>query len=338
MRRKDKLRPEAEAWALLAAAPSVHLAAVLSDGSPLIRALHGVVHEGGLVFHGAPKGEKVDVMAGPAVVTAERIVAEIPSWFTHPERACPATTFFHSAMVHGRLRALEDLDEKAAALQALMVRYQPDGKYVPITASDPMYAASVRGVAVWRLEPERVVAKSALGLHKDEAWRRSALRGLWQTGQLKALRELSSVWGMSCWPAVSGAQLLLPGAEHVDGAVGLLTDQYWNQDDSDARIAEAHRGGSAWVGAVDSEGRLIATARAIADGAKLAYVMDVAVHPAWRGRGVGAAVMAVLLDHPRVRGCRRTVLHTRDAGPFYATLGFEQLHPPAWRQTWRRLA
>jgi len=39
-------------------------------------------------------------------------------------------------------------------------------------------------------------------------------------------------------------------------------------------------------------------------------------------RGLGAAVMNLLLDHPAVRRCRVVTLATRDAQRFYGRLGF----------------
>ncbi len=336
MRRTDKLRPEAEAWEVISRAPVLHLAAVAPDGRPLLRALHGVVKDGAVWFHGSSSGEKAPALDGPAVITASRIIAEIPSHWTHPERACPATTFFRSAMMHGGVEPVLAPAQKAAALQDLMERYQPGGGYHPITADDPMYAASVRSVAIWRFVPERVCTKAALGQKKSREWKTRALEGLWASGQLSALRELSEVWEMTLWSAPSGARISVADPEHTRGAIALLRDLYWNTHSSDDAIRRAHKD-VPWITAVDDTGRVVATARAIADGAKLAYVMDVAIADDWRGRGLGSAVMAVLLDHPQVRGCQRVELHTRDAGPFYERLGFTPTRDPAWRRAYRRL-
>ncbi len=48
-----------------------------------------------------------------------------------------------------------------------------------------------------------------------------------------------------------------------------------------------------------------------------------AVLPAWRGRGVGAAVMRTLMEQARVRGMLSVALHAQThARPFYAAFGF----------------
>lgn len=105
-------------------------------------------------------------------------------------------------------------------------------------------------------------------------------------------------------------------------AAQMLADAYWNDVFDVQQIAEAHRGSSAWVVAHDATGQLVASARAISDGVKHAWIYDVIVAAELRGSGVGAALMRCLLNHPRVRGCAFVHLGTRDAQTFYERLGF----------------
>jgi predicted N-acetyltransferase YhbS len=84
----------------------------------------------------------------------------------------------------------------------------------------------------------------------------------------------------------------------------------------------SHPGSVAWVGARDEGGRLCATARAISDGAKRAWIYDVMVAPDWRRKRLGDAVVRLLLDHPAMRHVGRVYLTTRDAQRFYAKMGF----------------
>ena len=63
----------------------------------------------------------------------------------------------------------------------------------------------------------------------------------------------------------------------------------------------------------------IACGRLLADG----KIGRMAVLPAWRGRGVGAAVLAALVEEARRRGQRRVYLHAQaHAEGFYAAQGF----------------
>src|SRR5207248_672135 len=113
-----------------------------------------------------------------------------------------------------------------------------------------------------------------------------------------------------------------PRDEDAPGAAALLDGAYWNGGLSRADLAAAHLGSQAWVAARDDTGGLVATARACTDGAKHAWIYDVMVAPAWRGRGLGQAVMRLLLDHPAVRGAGKLHLRTRDAQPLYRKFGF----------------
>lgn len=310
----------------------MRLASTTADGAPVLRTVHGVVHRGAVLLHSAVKGEKIGCLGRQAVIAADEVLAEVPSSWLDPERACPATTLYRSAMAHGRLVEREEGEAKAEAMQALMERFQPQGGHRPF--GDGFYEKALRGVRVIALEVERVEAKSALGHGKPETWRRAVAEGLWESGQLRGLRAMIDD---GCWrfDGPAGVELMpVMGPSELPEAVALLAPMYWNEHIDGERIAQAQLASPAWVGA-RHEGRVIATARAISDGAKLAYVMDVAVAEPWRGEGIGRAVMELLLRHPAVRACRRVELHTKTAGPFYATLDFQRAVDPAWRQTLR---
>ena len=139
------------AVALLERAPVVHLASTTPDGRPLIRTAHGVVGGDSLCFHGAPAGEKTETEGREAVVSAEEIVASIPSYFMDPERACPATTLYRSAQIHGKIERVDDASEKARVLAALMTKHQPEGGHAPIAADHPLYRKAIEGILVLRV-------------------------------------------------------------------------------------------------------------------------------------------------------------------------------------------
>lgn len=108
----------------------------------------------------------------------------------------------------------------------------------------------------------------------------------------------------------------------IRAAVSLVEHEYWNEGVDRDRLERAMRGSTVVVGAEDAAGRLVACARTLSDGARSAWVGDVCVAPAWRGRGVGIAVVRLLLDHPLVRDVDRVRLNTRDAQGLYRKLGF----------------
>jgi predicted FMN-binding regulatory protein PaiB len=129
------------------------------------------------------------------VVSAEEVVAHVPSWMVDPERACPATTLFRSVQVHGTLTEVEDLGAKARALESLMRRWQPEGLHRPIDAEDPRYRRELEGVLVFAVPFERVDGRWKLlqGQPPEQIGR--ILRGLRERGApgdaeaIEAIRE-----------------------------------------------------------------------------------------------------------------------------------------------------
>jgi nitroimidazol reductase NimA-like FMN-containing flavoprotein (pyridoxamine 5'-phosphate oxidase superfamily)/GNAT superfamily N-acetyltransferase len=332
MRREHLFRmPDAEARALLARVPVVHLATTTAAGEPILRTVHGVVLGDAIAFHGAPAGEKMDGMGRAAVVMAEEIVAEVPSYFVDAERACPATTFYRSVQVHGVLEEVDDPEQKASALRLLMEKFQPEGGYVPIASDHPLYAKAIAGLLVARVRFERVDGKSKLGQQRspEEVTRVAEL--LWKRGRAgdpPAVKLVLAANPRAARPAFLAAprgvvlDCALGGDADVDAVLGLLEGAYWLDGVPREVVARSHRGSAAWVGARDERGTLVASARAVSDGGRVAWVVDVCVAPVWRAKGVGAAVMQLLLDHPAVRHAATVRLHTRDAQTFYEPMGF----------------
>jgi len=320
----------AEATELLARANVVHLATTDEGGHPILRTVHGVVVDDFIAFHGAPVGEKTLAIGREAVLASEEVVASIPSYFTDPERACPATTMYRSVQVHGVLERVDDAHDKARVLQALMRKLQPEGGHVPITENDPMYRRAVDGIMIVRVSLEKLDGKSKLAQHKKPEERARILEQLWARGlpgDVDAIERIREASPETTTPkfleAPDGAVLHCALDDSAaDDASAMLAATYWNVIHPRVRIANAHRGSNAWVGARDANGKLIATARAISDNAKFAWIYDVIVDEAWRTKGLGRAVLRLLLDHPNVRNASRVLLGTKDAQAFYRTLGF----------------
>jgi GNAT superfamily N-acetyltransferase len=67
-------------------------------------------------------------------------------------------------------------------------------------------------------------------------------------------------------------------------------------------------------------------ARVVTDRATYAYLGDVYVETAHRGRGLGKFLVSCVVAHPELQGLRRWALATADAHGLYARHGFR---PPA---------
>ncbi|WP_328313880.1 GNAT family N-acetyltransferase [Streptomyces sp. NBC_00442] len=108
----------------------------------------------------------------------------------------------------------------------------------------------------------------------------------------------------------------------------LSTDAYWalgrTREKQDAAIA-----GSLNFGAYEaSSGEQVAYARVVTDHATFAWLCDVYVDPAVRGKGLGTAMVAAVRDHLAPVGLRRIMLATADAHGVYEKLGFRALENP----------
>ena len=72
---------------------------------------------------------------------------------------------------------------------------------------------------------------------------------------------------------------------------------------------------------LDDDPATVGCGRAVSDGVGFAYLADVYVEEAVRGRGLGVALVRFMIDDGPGRGFRWT-LHTSDAQGLYARFGF----------------
>jgi GNAT superfamily N-acetyltransferase/nitroimidazol reductase NimA-like FMN-containing flavoprotein (pyridoxamine 5'-phosphate oxidase superfamily) len=337
--------PREQALALLATADTAHFALTGADGEPLLRCLHVVLEGDALCFHASLHGQKSVGVGKPAVAGVERKLAVVPSYAFDPERACPATTWYQSVQVRGLLERVEDPQRKARVLQKLMHSLQPEGGHVPIDAEHPLYRKAIIGIDVLALPLTDVEGRAKLGQNRSDDQVRTALTWLWRRGDAGIDASIQAILDARPELAVpeflrgpAGARLCCrPRDAEVADAVALVAGEYWNTTSSIETLRRAHLGSSVWVGAHDASGRLIATARASTDAAKHAWIYDVAVEATWRGRGLGAAVLELLLEHPSMREVAFVHLQTRDAERFYARFGFVP-HPATATPRYVRIA
>lgn len=336
--------PRAEAIAMLARAPFVRVATTTARGEPVLRALNVAVIDDRVVFHGAPVGEKTEALGRDAVVSAEEVVASIPSYFVDPQRACPATTLYRSVQAHGTLDVVEDPREKARALEALLAKHQPEGGFVPIAHDHPLYQKAIASLLVVSVSLERLDGKSKLAQNRTPDEQRRIIESLWRRGDEG---DASAAFAVAAANPKTPLPDFLRAPEdlRLDGGAGasdaaacadLLADAYWNDRFTRDEVLRSHVESRAWIVAREARGRVVASARAISDGAKYAWIYDVIVAPDLRGKRVGDAVVRLLLDHPAVRRARFVRLGTKDAMSFYAKMGFIEttaLPPRPYRST-----
>lgn len=105
-----------------------------------------------------------------------------------------------------------------------------------------------------------------------------------------------------------------------------LTTSYWSPGIPFDAVARAVRGSLCFglYGGAEQVG----FARAVTDRATFAYLCDVYVLDAHRGRGLGDWLVRTAVAHPDLQGLRRFLLATRDAHGLYERIGFRPLAKP----------
>lgn len=112
----------------------------------------------------------------------------------------------------------------------------------------------------------------------------------------------------------------------IDAAAAhaFLTTSYWAKGIPLETVAAAIEGSLCL--ALLHQDRQVGMVRVISDFATTAYLTDVYVLEAHRGRGLASTMLAHLRAHPRLQGLRRWMLFTMDAQPLYAANGWN-LYP-----------
>jgi ribosomal protein S18 acetylase RimI-like enzyme len=106
----------------------------------------------------------------------------------------------------------------------------------------------------------------------------------------------------------------------VDNVLAMLHASHWGAGMERSVLVRAIEN-SVCVGAYDG-GRQVGFLRAVTDLATYAYLTDVYVDVAARGKGVGSHMLEVVVAHPDLQGLRRFTLFTRNARTLYERFGF----------------
>ena len=110
-----------------------------------------------------------------------------------------------------------------------------------------------------------------------------------------------------------------------------LTDCYWAKGIPKETVARSIENSLCF--GVYCGDEQVGFARVISDYATFAYIGDVFILQAYRGRGLAKLLMECITTHPSLQGLRRWTLATRDAHGLYAQFGFTPLlKPDGWME------
>lgn len=143
--------------------------ALCFENKPYSLPLNFVEFKNEIFFHGAKEGKKIEMIRNNnfASFSVVESISFLPSYFsTEDENAAPATHMYKSILIDGHIEFVEDYDNKAAALSALMKKYQKEGGYKPL--DNEMYTKIINATCLYKLVPNETSAKFYLGQNFNE--------------------------------------------------------------------------------------------------------------------------------------------------------------------------
>ena len=128
-----------------------------------------IIKSDAVYMHSHPFGEKLDNIKRNEKVGFEvdQHICFLPSYYFHPSDASQADTLYISIVIKGNASVVEDNKEKASALNALMKKYQKEGRYQTLHP----YMSSVNEVTVIKIVPKEMHGKYKIGQHWASAYR-----------------------------------------------------------------------------------------------------------------------------------------------------------------------
>lgn len=150
------------------------IASLDGDGFPQIIPMNFAFLNGVIYMHSHTRGEKLDnIKTNPKVgFEVDREVEFLPSYFSSPTDASQADTLYISVVIKGDGVIINDKEEKTLALNALMEKYQPEGRYEKLTPE--MHV--VDEVAIIKIIPKTMRGKYKIGQHMDKTTRTEIAR------------------------------------------------------------------------------------------------------------------------------------------------------------------
>lgn len=138
--------------------------ALCMDNTPYSVPINYVYIDNMFYFHGSKKGKKMEFMKSNPLASFSVVesYSMIQSYFRSDEgMACPASHFFKSVSIEGDIKLVEEYNEKVKALQSLMEKYQPEGKFKHL--SDEAYKKMIDATQIFKLIPHDIKGKVKLG-------------------------------------------------------------------------------------------------------------------------------------------------------------------------------
>jgi len=137
------------------------IASIDENGYPQIIPMNFVFLDDVIYLHSHTKGEKLENVTRNEKVGFEvdRELEFLPSYFEDPKDASLADTLYISVVIKGKGKIVKDKKEKTNALNGLIKKYQPEGKYEPISSEMEV----LDEVAIIKITPDSMRGKYKIG-------------------------------------------------------------------------------------------------------------------------------------------------------------------------------
>jgi len=146
------------------------IATIDPNGYPQVIPMNFVFLNDAIYMHSHTKGEKLENVTRNDKVGFEvdRELEFLPSYFEDPKDASLADTLYISVVIKGKGKLVNDRQEKTNALNGLMKKYQPEGRYEPISPEMPV----LDEVAIIKVTPDVMRGKYKIGQNLQTGARR----------------------------------------------------------------------------------------------------------------------------------------------------------------------
>jgi hypothetical protein len=170
------------------------IASTDANGFPQIIPMNFVFVNDVVYMHSHTRGEKLDNIRQNNKVGFEvdRNLEFLPSYFFHPTDASVADTLYISVVIKGHAYIVDDKEEKTLALNELMNKYQPEGKYQMISPEMDV----LNGVAVIKVVVNSLHGKYKIGQNMKNAEKIALGENIFERNS-KTAKETLEIMGFS---------------------------------------------------------------------------------------------------------------------------------------------
>lgn len=175
--------------------PVGRVASIDGNGYPQVIPMNFVYANNVIYMHSHPFGEKLQNIARiPRVgFEVDQHVCFMPSYYFHPTDASQADTLYISVVVKGTASLVSGSHEKAMALNALMEKYQKEGRYERLDEHMPV----VNEVAVIKVVPDEMKGKYKIGQHWSRPYRLKIAQCIIERDGRENARSILAIMGIN---------------------------------------------------------------------------------------------------------------------------------------------